>query len=79
VYQQIIIYKNVPGLEAAKPLLGAALSATPLAGPHESVTADEATGAEQLAVVSPLLLVQDQFDGPLAETRLDSPALELRR
>jgi hypothetical protein len=64
----------VPRLQS--PVLGAALSATPLAGPHEPFTAEEATGAEQLAVVPPLLSVQDQFHGPLVENRLDSPALE---
>jgi hypothetical protein len=64
----------VPKLQS--PVLGAVLSATPLAGPQEPFTAEEATGAEHLAVVPPLLLVQDEFDGPLAENCLDSPALE---
>jgi hypothetical protein len=47
-----------------------------LAQLHEPFTAEEATGAEQLAVVPPLRLMQDQFDGPSAENRLESSALE---
>jgi hypothetical protein len=66
--------EGVPRLQS--PVLGAVLSATPLAGPHGPFTAEDATGAKQLAVVPPLLLVQDEFDGPLAENCLDSPALE---
>jgi hypothetical protein len=64
----------VPRLQS--PVLGAVLSATPFAGPHEPFTVEEATCAEPLAVVPPLLLVRDHFDGSLAKDRLDSPALE---
>jgi hypothetical protein len=53
-------------------VLGAVLSAKPLAGPHEPFTAE----TEQLAVVPPLLSVQGQFRGPMVENR-DSPALEM--
>jgi hypothetical protein len=61
----------VPRLQS--PVLGAIPSAKPLAGPHEPFTAE--AGAEQLAVVPPLLSVQDWFFGPLVRNR-DSPALE---
>ena len=50
------------------PVLGAVLTALPLAVPQEPFTAEEATGAEQLAVVPPLLPAQDQFHGPLPVT-----------
>jgi hypothetical protein len=64
----------VPWLQS--PVLGAVLSATPLAGPHEPLAADEATEAEQLAVVPPSLLVQDPLHGLLVENRLDLSAFE---
>jgi hypothetical protein len=68
-----VIAEAVPRLQS--PVLGAVLSATPLAGPHEPFIAEEATGAEHLAVVPPLL-VQDSPPGPLVGNLLDSPALE---
>jgi hypothetical protein len=64
----------VPRLQS--PVLGAVPTATPLAGPHEPCIAEETTGAEQLVVVPPLLSLQDKFQGPLVENRLDSPELE---
>jgi hypothetical protein len=56
------------------PVLGAVLTALPLAVPHEPFTA--ATEAEQLAVVPPLLPVQDQFHGPLPVTPEAVPTLQ---
>ena len=55
------------------PVLGALLAVVPLAEPQEPFTA--AGGAEQLAVVPPLLPVQDQFHGPLPLTAEAVPAL----
>jgi hypothetical protein len=54
-----------------RPVFGAMLAGTPLAGPHEPFTAEEATGAEQFASS-----VQGRFDGFLVEERPTSPALE---
>jgi hypothetical protein len=56
------------------PVLGALLAALPLAVPQEPFTA--AGGAEQLAVVPPLLPAQDQFHGPLPVTAEAAPALQ---
>jgi hypothetical protein len=67
-----ITAEAVPRLQS--PVLGVVPSAKPLAGPHEPFS-EEAAEAKQLAVVPPLLSVQDQFRGPLVENR-DSPALE---
>ena len=68
----------VPRLQS--PVVGALLTALPMAGPHEPFTAEEAAGAEQLAAVPPLLPAQDQFHGPLpvsaeAVPRLQSPVV----
>jgi hypothetical protein len=57
------------------PVLGAMLAGTPLAGPQEPFTAEEATGAEQFAIVPPSSSVQGRFDGFLVEERPKSPAL----
>lgn len=69
-----ITAEAVPILQS--PVLGAVPSAKPLAGPHELFTVEDATGAEQLVAVSPLLSVQDRFHGPLVENRLAPRALE---
>ena len=58
------------------PVLGAVLTALPLAVPQEPFTAEEATGAEQLAVVPPLLPAQDQFHGPLPVTAEAVPIVQ---
>ena len=58
------------------PVVGAVLTALPLAVPQEPFTAEEATGAEQLAVVPPLLPAQDQFHGPLPVTAEAVPTLQ---
>jgi hypothetical protein len=57
------------------PVVGALLTALPLAVPQEPFTAEETTGAEQLAVVPPHLPAQDQFHGPLPVTAEAVPAL----
>jgi len=58
------------------PELGAVLAALPLAVPQEPFTAEEAGGAEQLAVVPPLLPAQDQFQGPLPVTAEAVPPVQ---
>ena len=58
------------------PVLGAVLTAVPLAVPQEPFTAEEATEAEQLAVVPPLLPAQDQFHGPLPVTVETVPVVQ---
>jgi hypothetical protein len=62
----------VPRLQS--PVVGALVTATPLAVPHEPFTVEEATGAEQLAVVRrPRQL---QYHGPLPLTAEAIPALQ---
>jgi hypothetical protein len=56
-------------------VVGALLTALPLAVPHTPFTAEEATVAEQLAGVPPLLPAQDQDHGPVPVTAEAVPAL----
>jgi hypothetical protein len=67
---------GVPALQS--PLVGAALVITPFAEPHWPLTgcAEEASGAEQYAVVPPWLPAQVQFQGPLPVTVDGVPALQ---
>jgi hypothetical protein len=58
------------------PVLGAVLTVVPLAVPQEPFTGEEATWAEQLAVVPPLLPAQDQFHGPLPLTAEAVPVVQ---
>ena len=58
------------------PLVGAVLVMTPFAGPHWPLTGAEASGAEQVAVVPPLLPTQVQVQGPLPVTVVAVPALQ---
>jgi len=66
--------ETVPVVQS--PVLGAVLAALPLAVPQEPFTAEEAAGAEQLAVVPPLLPAQDQFHGPLPVTAEAAPVVQ---
>jgi hypothetical protein len=56
------------------PVVGAVLSALPLAVPHEPFTAERATVAEHCAVL--LLPAQDQRHGPLPDTAEAVPVLQ---
>ena len=59
------------------PLVGAVLVMTPFAGPHWPLTGAEASGAEQVAVVPPLLPTQVQVQAPLpVVTVVAVPALQ---
>ena len=63
---------NVPTLHAAVPV-GAAMTVAPFAEPQLPLTL---SNAEQLAVVPPLIPVQDHDHGPEPDTAEAEPALQ---